>query len=246
VILEVCVDSLPGALAAVEGGADRLELCAALEVGGVTPSRGLLEEVRARVELPVVVLVRPRAGDFVYGAVELSAMLRDVESAREAGAAGVATGALRAGGSIDRGAVEELVAASRPLPVCFHRAFDLCAAVDRALEVLVELDVERVLTSGAAPSAPEGAATLARLVTSAAGRLSVMAGGGVRAENAAELVARSGVREVHASCAGLRPGAMRTVRTGVALGAGGDAGAAYRAADPERVRALRRALEEGC
>jgi copper homeostasis protein len=200
ILIEAAVESLDDALAAIAGGADRLELCADLDVGGTTPAPALLATVLARVDVPVVVMIRPRGGAFVYSRVELERMRHDVARAVDAGAAGVVLGALDPSRRVDDGATRELVAAARGLPVTFHRAIDETADVRAAVDTLAALGVARVLSSGAAPTALEGAATLAAMVERAGDALCVVAGGGVRAHNVVELVRRSHVREVHARC----------------------------------------------
>jgi copper homeostasis protein len=217
IVVEVAVDAVAGARAAAAAGADRLELCASLVEGGLTPSRGAIDAVRAAVTLPVFAMVRPRAGDFAYDAGEFDVMLRDVAHLRAAGAAGIVTGVLRPDGHVDGERLRALVAAAGPLPVTFHRAFDLCADPAEALEVLVAAGVTRVLTSGQAASASAGAEAIARHVAQAGDRLAVMAGAGVRPENVRELVVRTGVREVHLSATMWRPGAMRFRREGVPM-----------------------------
>ena len=197
VALEVCLDSLDSAVAAARGGADRIELCSAMEVGGVTPSIGLVRAVQRAVRTPLHVLVRPRPGDFVYSDEELRLMLDDVSAAREAGADGIVTGALTSKGGVHLRATARLVRAAGPLGVTFHRAFD--AARDRhgALEALIDLGVRRVLTSGGASNAFRGRLEIARLVAAAKGRIAMMAGGGVELRTVARLVAETGVAEVH-------------------------------------------------
>ena len=197
ILVEACVDSVESALAAGRGGAHRMELCANLIEGGTTPSAGTLAVCRARLEIPIFVLIRPRGGDFLYSAAELAVMLEDIGRAKEAGAHGVVTGVLRADGEIDTDRTRQLVAAARPLRVTFHRAFDVSRDAGRALETLIALGVDRVLTSGQAATAPEGAETIARLVRQAAGRIAVLPGGGVTADNVADLVRATGVSEVH-------------------------------------------------
>jgi len=196
-LVEACVQTVVSAEAAEQAGADRIELCSALELGGVTPGAGLLRAARARVGIPLHVLVRPRAGDFVYCDEELAVMVGEIREARRAGADGIVTGALDPGGFIDRDATARLVEAAGPLPVTFHRAFDQVRDQSWALEVLVELGVTRILTSGGAETADEGIPMLARLVRVSAGRITVLAGGGVRAAGVVRLVTESGVREVH-------------------------------------------------
>lgn len=197
VLVEACVDSIESALAAAEGGAQRIELCANLVEGGTTPSAGMLAECRRGLDIPIFVLVRPRRGDFLYSAPELAVMLEDIRHAKEAGAAGVVTGALRSNGTIAEDRTRELIAAARPLQVTFHRAFDVCRDATDALEALIALGVERVLTSGQAATAPQGVATIARLVRQAAGGIGVLPGGGITPDNVAALVRATGVSEVH-------------------------------------------------
>jgi len=197
ILVEACVDSVESALAASRGGAHRIELCANLVEGGTTPSAGTLAVCRARLDIPIFVLLRPRGGDFLYSAAELAVMLEDVRQAKEAGAHGIVTGVLRADGEIDQDRTGELIAAARPLRVTFHRAFDVCRDAGRALETLIALGVERVLTSGQAATAPEGAEAIARLVRQAAGRIAILPGGGVTEGNVAALVRATGVTEVH-------------------------------------------------
>ncbi|AHG88917.1 Copper homeostasis protein cutC [Gemmatirosa kalamazoonensis] len=197
VVVEACIDSVASAVAAERGGAARVELCDALHDAGTTPSAGMIAAVKERVRVPVFVIVRPRGGGFVYSAEELDVMRRDVIAARRLGADGVVIGALRPDGTVDDAATRALVDAAEGLPVTFHRAFDLVADRDAALDALVACGVSRVLTSGGAPSAIEGADAIAALVRRAADRLTVLAGGGIREAHVAELVRRTGVREVH-------------------------------------------------
>lgn len=219
--LEICVETVDDVEAAAAGGADRIELASALALGGLTPSRGLCETVAAaarRADLELTVLCRPRPGDFLYDSSELEALERDLHEAAEAGAQGVALGVLTRDGQIDRRATSRLIAAARPLRVTFHRAFDLTRDLDASLEVLLELGCERVLTSGAARSAPAGAQRIAQLQARAGSALEVVAAGGLRPGNVAQLAATSGVRAVHASASGQRSSAMRQRRSAPALG----------------------------
>lgn len=198
-LLEVCIEDARHAGFVASGGADRIELCADLAVGGVSPAPTAMRAARERCGLPIFAMVRPRAGGFRYDAAELRAMEATIDAARENGMAGVVLGALDERRRVDAHAVERLVARAGGLPVTFHRAFDDVADPETALEQLVDLGIARLLTSGGAKSAPEGAAVLARWIERAAGRLVVMPGGGVRASNAAPLVARTGARELHTS-----------------------------------------------
>jgi copper homeostasis protein len=218
ILVEACVDSVESALAAGRGGAHRLELCANLIEGGTTPSPGTLAVCRARLEIPIFVLIRPRGGDFLYSAAELAVMLEDIRRVKQAGAQGVVIGVLRADGEIDADRTGELIAAARPLHVTFHRAFDVSRDAARALEALVALGVERVLTSGRAATAPEGAETIARLVRQAAGRIGVLPGGGITPDNVAALVRATGVTEVHLTGAGVHQSGMTFRAPAVTLG----------------------------
>ncbi|ABS01602.1 CutC family protein [Kineococcus radiotolerans SRS30216 = ATCC BAA-149] len=201
--VEICLDDVEGAVVAEECGAARVEVCAALPEGGTTPSAGLLTAVLQRVRrLEVSVLVRPRAGDFAYSPAEVDVQLADIAAVRALPAPagvrlGVVVGPLRPDGNVDTDVLARLVAAAGDLPVTFHKAFDTLPDLPRALETLVDAGVARVLTSGGAPTAAEGADVLADLVARADGRLEVVAGGGVRADHVAALVARTGVPAVH-------------------------------------------------
>lgn len=219
VLVEVAVDSVAGAIAAANAGADRLELCASLGEGGLTPSLGLVDAVRAAVRVPIVVMVRPRAGDFLFDGHEFDVMRRDTQLLRERGIAGIVTGVLTANGEVDVTRMRALVDAARPLPITFHRAFDLCADPRAALEALVALGVRRVLTSGQAANALAGADAIAHHVATASDRLVVMAGAGVRPGNVATIVARTGVREVHLSASAWTASAMTFRRGDVPMGA---------------------------
>lgn len=200
VLIEAAVESLDDALAAVEGGADRLELCANLAAGGTTPPPSLVAAALERFDLPVFVMIRARGGSFTYSAAELDRMGRDIESMRELGADGIVVGVLDARGLVDPWRMEPLIAAAGELPITFHRAFDRVPDRCAALEALIDLRVDRVLTSGGAPSALAGADAIRELVEHAGDEIVIMAGGGVRPNNAAELVDSTGVRELHARC----------------------------------------------
>lgn len=196
-LLEAYVETAEQAAAAVEAGADRLELCGVGE-GGVTPSDALMRAVLGVVSVPVHAMVRPRAGDFVYDDAEFEAMRQDIPRLRSRGARGVVFGVLHGDGRLDLARMGELVARSAGLRVVCHRAFDATPDADEALEQLIALGVHEVLTSGHASTALEGAAALRRLVERGAGRIQILAGGGVRAHTAVELVQHTGVQALHA------------------------------------------------
>jgi copper homeostasis protein len=215
-LVEAAVDTLQSALVAERAGATRIELCASLSDGGTTPSAGLISGVMERVRIPVFVLIRPRGGGFVYSKDDIEVMQRDIEVARRGGAHGVVIGALDPDGRVDVASLRELVLAANGLPVTFHRAFDFTSNLSEALEQLIEAGVSRVLTSGAAATALEGADAIRQLVDQARVRITVMAGGAVRENNVREIVARTGVTEIHARISSLtRPAgasAPRVVR----------------------------------
>jgi copper homeostasis protein len=198
VLFESCIDSHDAALASASGGAGRVELCARLDVGGITPDEALIAHCAASIAVPVFVMIRPRGGDFVYDAGEVTAMADAIRAAAAAGARGVVFGALRPDATIDADVMRRLIDAARPLPVTCHKAIDATRDPLEALDALLALGVDRVLTSGGAETALAGAATLARMVARGGDALVVMAGGGVRAHNVAAIVQQTRVHEVHA------------------------------------------------
>jgi copper homeostasis protein len=245
-LVEVAVETPGGARAAQAAGAARLELCTGLLEGGLTPSAGLIAQVSESVALPLFVLIRPRPGDFLYDAGELAVMVRDIAEAARRGADGVVVGALDQQGEVDRITMHTLVEAARPLAVTFHRAFDLAANAERSLETLMALGVERVLTSGQAPTAEAGLPMLRRLVTLAGDRLTIVAGGGVTAAGAPRLVREAGIREVHLSGRTTRESPMAFRRDDLRLGGPVVPGEYERyETDPIRIRAVVEAVSSG-
>jgi copper homeostasis protein len=206
--IEAAVESMAGALAAQAEGVDRIELCGLLHDGAVTPSIGLITRALAVVTTPIHVFVRPRVGDFVYDQDDVAVMRRDIEAAKAAGAPGVVFGALTDDSRIDRAVMEDLIALARPMTVGFHRAFDQLGDQAAGLEALIDLGVAVVLTSGGPARALDGADRLRQLVAQSAGRIDILAGGGITPVNVAELLNRSGVRQIHGKAfAGLRAAA---------------------------------------
>lgn len=197
--LEVAANSVASALAAEAGGAARVELCTALELGGLTPSHGTIALARERLRIPIRVLIRPRAGGFVYSDDECEVMRRDIEVCRELDVAGVVLGVLTADGKIDVARCRTLIDAAHGLPVTFHRAFDRTRDPERALETVIALGCDHLLTSGQQPNARLGAGLIRRLVERAGARIVVMPGAGIHAGNLAALAAATGAREFHAS-----------------------------------------------
>jgi copper homeostasis protein len=207
--VEICVDSATGAFAAERAGADRVELCDNLMEGGTTPSAGTIKVARRGLKIGLQVIVRPRGGDFLYSAEELEVMRQDILMAKQLGADGVVIGCLTSEGDIDRTHTGELIALARPLNVTFHRALDMCRDPNKGLEDLIELGIERVLTSGQEANCLEGMELIASLQKQAAGRILVMPAGGITPRNIHRIVSHTGVTEVHLS-------ARRTVESAMA------------------------------
>jgi copper homeostasis protein len=197
--IEVCANSHESAMAAQAGGAQRIELCSALIEGGITPSAGVIEQVRHDLKITLNVIIRPRGGDFCYSREEYDIMRRDILMAHTLGVDGVVIGILKPDGSIDRERCTTLVELARPLSVTFHRAFDMAKDLSQALDDVLALGVDRLLTSGGRQTAMEGADTIAKLVQTAGDRLIVMPGSGVKPDNIAELIRKTNAREYHLS-----------------------------------------------
>jgi copper homeostasis protein len=199
VLFEACIGSAEAAIAAQDGGADRVELCANLLEGGTTPSAGSIQLARERIDIDLQVMIRPRGGDFCYTGVEFEIMKLDIEMAKKLGADGVVIGILNPDGSVDRARTGELVELARPMSVTFHRAFDMARDPYEALEDLIGLGVNRILTSGQEITAFEGLDLIADLVQKAGDRIVIMPGGGIHERNIERIVEQSGVKEVHAA-----------------------------------------------
>jgi copper homeostasis protein len=195
-IVEVCVDSVESAVAAERGGAQRVELCCALLEGGLTPSAGAIALARKSLQIDLNVIIRPRGGDFLYTATEHEVMLRDIERAKELGANGVVIGVLTSSGDVDVDRTRELLERARPMSVTFHRAFDMTRDPFAALEALIGLGVDRVLTSGQEESALEGIELLRELVARAGERITVMVCGNVNEKNIARIAKETKAKEL--------------------------------------------------
>lgn len=242
-LLELCAAGLADCLAAQAGGADRIELNVGLELGGLTPSVGLLEVVKAAVDVPVVVMLRPRPGGFCYDEPEFRTMLRDAALLRAHGADGLAFGVLTPERGIDVDRCRRLVEAAGAGETVFHRAFDVVAEPERAIDALMDLGVTRVLTSGRAARALDGAERIAAWRARSGDRLQWLPGAGIRPENVAEVVRRTGCDQVHASLSGRRTDP--TAASGAVSFAppGAPAPDAYTGTSAARVAAMRRALD---
>ncbi len=240
-ILEVCCGDTESVMAAKDGGADRVELCCALGEGGLTPSYGQVQ-MAMTAGIPVNVLIRPRRGDFNYSPADVRTMTGDIVMANTLGVNGVVVGALTPDGDIDVETVQALIEEADGMQLTFHRAFDLCRDSQEALETLIELGFDNVLTSGLRPNALEGVGNLARLVEQARGRINIMAGCGVTPGNVAEIIRISGISSIHSTCSGMVESGMRYRRQDVNMGNEEDE---YRrkTTDEECVRRLREIID---
>ena len=209
-MLEISCASAADALVAESAGADRVELCSALFLGGLTPSPGAIFQAATRLKIPFVVMVRPRSGDFCYSDAEFTVMERDVDFAMQNGAAGVVFGILRPDGSVDVGRCKRLQQFAGGGSTVFHRAFDVVPDAFRALNGLIELGFTRVLTSGQCSTAMEGANLIARLIEHARDRIQILPGGGIRAYNVKDLIRQTGCTQVHLSGVKIKTGMMPT------------------------------------
>jgi copper homeostasis protein len=196
-MLEISVETVEAAVAAERGGANRIELCGDLSVGGLTPSADLMGAVREQLHIPIFAMIRPRGGDFVYSTAEFVAMKSSIGSAKKLRMDGVVLGILQRNQRVDVHRTRELVELAQPLPTTFHRAFDESADLRQGLENVIQTSAKRILTSGGAKSAPEGAAMLAELVAAARGRIVIIPGAGINASNIAQVAKQTGAREFH-------------------------------------------------
>lgn len=240
-IIEIATSDFHTTESAVEGGADRIELCANLTEGGTTPSHGVLVKCREKFTVPIYPIIRPRGGDFLYSKDELGIMAADVKLCRDLGYDGIVTGLLNLDGTIDIIRTADLVELAYPMSVTFHRAFDRCRDPFEALEELIGIGVERILTSGQQPSAPEGADMIARLNKAASSRIIIMPGSGVRKDNIKMLAEKTGCTEFHSSLRGKQRSHMEFIHPAFT-----QSGESYtnNSINPEDVRALRKSLQQ--
>lgn len=241
-ILEICAGSVESAIAARDGGAARIELCAALEIGGTTPSAGLIAEARKIEGIVLNVIIRPRAGDFLYNEHEADCMEQDIRTCRQLGADGVVIGALTADGDIDTALCKRLIDAAKGMSITFHRAFDMCRDPKRALEELIAIGCDRVLTSGQAATAEAGLPLLKELVQQAAGRISIMPGCGVNSGNAARILQATGAVEIHASARKNVGSGMLFRHSGVSMGTPGSDEYERKETDVDEVKHIVRSI----
>jgi copper homeostasis protein len=238
-ILEACVNSALSAIEAQAGGADRVELCENLHDGGTTPSAGAIRLARKHLHIKLFIMIRPRGGDFLYDNYEFEIMKSDVRCAKELGTDGVVFGILTPDGSIDKARMKVLIDLARPMQVTCHRAFDMTADPFIAMEELIGLGVDRILTSGQQPTAPEGAALIRELVRKANGRIIIMPGCGVKEHNVLKLVEETGTTEVHIHLEKQVQSKMVFKQPSVYMGLPDQSEFEYVLTDRERIREVR-------
>ena len=241
--LEICVDSVESAMAAERGGANRVELCSDLLEGGITPSAGLIAAVRQSVSLAVYVMIRPRGGDFCYTGLEFAIMQDDIRRARDLGAHGVVLGLLDANAHVDVSRTAALVRLAEPLPVTFHRAIDMTTDPLAALDDVLRTGASRVLTSGGAGKVTEALPTVAAMVRAVNGHVSVMPGSGITAKTIADVAARTGATEFHASLRSVSPSPTRFRKDGLSMGSIHDREYKRFVVQEASVRSLRASLD---
>jgi copper homeostasis protein len=242
VLLEICIASVDDALVAVAGGADRLEVNCALELGGLTSSAALFAEVRGRVQVPLIAMVRPRPGGFCYSENDFEVMIRDAESLLAAGADGLAFGILKPEGQIDLARCRVLRELCGNRPAVFHRAFDVTPDPFAALDTLIHLGFTRVMTSGQAETASGGADLIRDLIRRAAGRIEVLPAAGINARTAPELIARTGCNQFHASARTTGVDPSVAARPNIRFGSTSSAGECFHRTDPRAVAELHAAV----
>lgn len=244
ICLEICVESLDGARAAQESGAHRIELCSSLAEGGLTPSAGLLAQVRKHIQLPIHVMARPRRGDFLYSSTEIETLIADIQHAKNHGADGIVFGALQANGTIHQNQTKRIIEATHPLPITFHRAIDLTRDLLEALDTLITLGINRVLTSGGASTVEQGLDTLKQLTQKANDRIIIMPGSGVTENNIQHILYTTGAEEIHASARSQVDSAMQYHAPNITMSADTSSAEQTRhITNPNRIRAMILAIQ---
>jgi len=239
-ILEVCVNSAISALEAQKGGADRIELCENMHDGGTTPSAGTIRFTRKAIDIGLFVMIRPRGGDFLYSDAEFEIMKEDIRMAKKLGADGMVFGILLPEGRIDKERMKLLADYSRPMSVTCHRAFDMTEDPFLALDELIGIGIDRILTSGQKTSAAEGTELIKELIEKSSGRIIIMPGGGVKEYNIDKLIRQTGAKEIHVQLNKLETSRMIFHRTGIFMGQPGQPEFEYTITDWERIREIRK------
>ncbi|GEA61638.1 copper homeostasis protein CutC [Vibrio comitans] len=217
--LEVCIDNIESLHTAIKAGATRIELCSSLALGGLTPSFGFMKQAKQASSIPIYAMIRPRQGDFLFSDEDVEIMLADIQAAKNANLDGIVIGVLTADAHVNVSVCKKLISAASGLGVTFHRAIDQCQNVERALEDIISLGCERILTSGQRSTALAGIETLAKLHQQAAGRIQIMAGAGVNADNALEILNKTGIKELHLSGKTVRSSKMNSIQSEAQMGA---------------------------
>ncbi|UZR93687.1 copper homeostasis protein CutC [Chondrinema litorale] len=242
-ILEVCAESVQSAIAAFEGGADRIELCSDLLEGGISPSAGLIKAVKKYCNIPVFVLIRPRGGDFLYDDEEKEIILHDIETAINIGADGIVSGFLNKDGTIDIDFTKRVVELTHPLPFTFHRAFDVAKEPFTALKQLIDMGVKRILTSGQKNTALEGASLIKKLIEDSDNKLQILIGSGINSNNILEILNKTGGNEFHASCRSEFNSKMEYIHPDVKMGKENTQGEySIQITDIEKVKDIKKVL----
>ncbi len=236
-LVEICAYSLDSCLTAQRAGAGRIELCGGLAEGGTTPSAGLIQLARQHLTIPLYIMIRPRGGDFLYSETEFAVMQADILLSKTLGADGVVLGILQADGTVDEAQTRQLVELAHPLPVTFHRAFDMSRDPIEALEAVIRTGTIRILTSGQQPTAETGLSTLRRLTKHAAGRIEIMAGSGVSAQNAQVLI-EAGVDALHLSGSQKETSSMVFQQPSVSMASSPPGEYEYSEANEAKIRAV--------
>lgn len=243
-IIEACVNSAISAIEAQKGGADRVELCENLHDGGTTPSAGTILFARKNLHIGLFVMIRPRGGDFLYSADEFEIMKEDICIAKKLGADGVVFGILTPEGTIDKERITTLADLARPMGITCHRAFDMTADPFQSMEDLISLGIDRILTSGQQPTAPQGAMLIKELIERSATRIIIMPGSGVKEHNIAGLIAATGASEVHIHLEKQEPGKMKVRQASVYMGKPGQSEFEYVLTDWKRIRDVRITIDD--
>lgn len=243
-LLECATDSVESALAAEAGGADRLELCANLIIGGTTPTLALYDEVRSHSDIPLFILIRPRFGDFLYTDYEANVICREIEMFQKAGAEGVVIGSLNKDGSLNAEHMKRFIDSAKDMSVTLHRAFDMCADPFETLKQAKELGVNTILTSGQAPSSLEGIDLYEKLIEKANGEISILAGGGIKASTIEKLLKQTSLTAFHMSGKIVVESGMEFRNPAVSMGLPGISEYNIWLTDENNVREARRVLDE--
>ncbi|MBT3606003.1 MAG: copper homeostasis protein CutC [Candidatus Latescibacteria bacterium] len=244
ILCEICVESRDDVLAAQEAGAHRIELCSSLSEGGLTPSAGLIQHVRKNPQLPIHIMIRPRRGDFCYSPLEIDTMIADVTHAKTQGADGIVLGLLNTNGTIDIDHTKQLIKTARPLPITFHRAFDLTRDPIEALDTVITLGIDRILTSGCAPSVEQGIETIQKLIVQAQGRTIIMPGGGINEQNAKTIIQKTQAKEIHFSGRTQIESPMKYRNEELAFSSASQSEYTHHITDTDRIRAILHAAKE--